>query len=108
MCEQNFPVYHIGTDASCKVQIYINAPEQLQNCEQGHIIFDSSLWLTVMESQVWLYSAQINQKIEIQCDKSEARKLEINGIGKVKLNGDCKLTTPEITIVTTTNSDRNV
>ncbi|KAL6268337.1 hypothetical protein P5V15_001464 [Pogonomyrmex californicus] len=91
MCERNFPVYHIGTDASCEVQIYINASEQLQNCEQGRIISDTSLWLT--EPQAWLYSAQVNQKIEIQCDKSETRKLEINGIGKVKLNGDCKRTT---------------
>jgi len=42
-CGQNFPEYHVRANALCEMQIYINMPGQLQNCEQRHVLSNTTL-----------------------------------------------------------------
>jgi len=41
-CEQTFPIYYVKFEAPCKVLIFINASEQFQNCENGHVLFSTT------------------------------------------------------------------
>ncbi|KYN36164.1 hypothetical protein ALC56_09484 [Trachymyrmex septentrionalis] len=41
-CAQTFPIYYIKSDASCEL-IFINAPGQLQNCENRHVFSSTTL-----------------------------------------------------------------
>jgi len=51
------------------------------------------------EAQSWVYSTLVSQKIWCNDDRLED-KIEINGTCKIKLNENCKLTTPNITLTT--------
>ncbi|KYN29314.1 hypothetical protein ALC57_01254, partial [Trachymyrmex cornetzi] len=99
MCGQTFPIYYIKSDAPCEVSIFINAPGQMQNCENGHVLSSTTLWITLTEAQTWLYSTRESQKVFVNCNNEE-NVLQINGTGRIKLNGDCKLTTPDLTLRT--------
>jgi len=99
-CEQNFPVYHVKTSAPCEVQIYLNTPGQLQNCERRQVLSNTTLWVTLTEAQTWVYSTPESQTITIRCNEKLEDKIIINGTGKIKLNGNCKLTTPDIILTT--------
>jgi len=58
----------------------------------------------ITESQTWFYSTKESQKISIVCNNSES-EIEIKKTGRIKLNGDCKLSTPDLTL--RTQSSRN-
>jgi len=99
-CGQNFPIYHIRVSAPCKVQIYMNAPGQFQNCEWRHVLSNTTLWIMLTEAQSWVYSTPVSQKVTVQCYDRLEDKIVINGTGKIKLNGNCKLTILDITLTT--------
>jgi len=99
-CEQNFPVHQVKTSAPCEVQIYVNTPRQLQNCERSHVLANTTLWIMLTEAQSWMYSTPMSQTITIQCNDKLEDKIVINGTGKIKLNSNCKLTTPDILLTT--------
>jgi len=99
-CGQNFPVYHVKASAPCEVQIYLNAAGQLQNCERRHVRSNTTLWMILTEVQSWVYSTPASQTVTIRCNDKLENKIIINGIGKIKLNGNCKLTTPDIILTT--------
>ncbi|KYN09183.1 hypothetical protein ALC57_18710 [Trachymyrmex cornetzi] len=99
-CEKNFPIYQTQSDAPCEVQIFTNMPGQLRNCEYGRVLASTTLWITPTEDRTWLYSAIKNQECTITCDDGLEEKIEISKIGKIKLKGNCKLTTPDIILKT--------
>jgi len=35
-CEQNWPTYHVQTEAPCEVQLYVHTPHHTDNCEKRH------------------------------------------------------------------------
>jgi len=71
-CGQNFPVYLVKASALCEVQIYVNAPGQLQNCERRHVLSNTTLWIMLTEAQSWVCSTPVSQKVTIRCsDKLE-------------------------------------
>jgi len=59
-----------------------------------------SPWITPTEIQMWLYFIKESQKISIVYNNFES-EIEIKESGKIKLNGDCKLSTPELNITNT-------
>ena len=89
-CAQTFPIYYIKSNAPSEVLIFINAPGQLQNCENGYVSSSTTLWITLTEAYIWLYSTKGSQKISIICNNFES-EIEIKETGKIKLSGDCKL-----------------
>jgi len=99
-CNQNFPVYHVKASAPCEVQIYVNALGQFQNCERRHVLSNTTLWIKLTEAQSWVYSTLESQKITIQCSNKIEDKIIINGTGRIKVNGNCKLATPDVTLTT--------
>jgi len=78
------------------IQIY--AKSQTQNCKKQHIITNTTFWITLSEQQSWLYSTPGEQ--EINC-KNQKEKVMIKNTGKITLGLNCKLTTPEVTLKTT-------
>jgi len=50
--------------------------------------------------QSWVYSIPVSQTITIRCNDKLEEKIIINGTGKIKLNGNCKLTTPDMILTT--------
>jgi len=100
-CEQNFPVYHVKTSAPCEVQIYINTPGQLQNCERKQVLSNTTLWVMLTETQSWVYFTPVSQTMTtIRCSDKLENKIIINGTGKIKLNRNCKLTISDIILTT--------
>ncbi|KYN12203.1 hypothetical protein ALC57_15635 [Trachymyrmex cornetzi] len=98
-CERTFPIYQIQSDAPCEVQIFENMPGQFQNCEYGRVLASTTLWITPSEERTWLYSTLNNQECTVICNGLE-EKMEISKTGKIKLKGDCKLTTSDIILKT--------
>ncbi|KYN29930.1 hypothetical protein ALC57_00619 [Trachymyrmex cornetzi] len=100
--KQTFPIYYIKADFPCEVLVFTNAPGQLQNCEKGHILSSTTLWITLTETQTWLYSTKEKQKISINCNSVIEDKIEINGTGKIKLMENYKVSTPDLILRTKT------
>jgi len=48
--------------------------------------------------QSWVYSTPVSQTITIRCNDKLEKIIIING--KIKLNGNCKLTTPDMILTT--------
>jgi len=74
---------------------------QTQNCEKRHIITNTTFWITLSEQQSWLYSTSREQEITINCKNQKENKVIIKNTGKITLGPNCKLTTPEVTLKTT-------
>ncbi|XP_024885827.1 uncharacterized protein LOC112463592, partial [Temnothorax curvispinosus] len=98
VCNTNHPVYFITPHAPCEVQIYIRAEED--NCERRHILSTVTFWITLAESQAWLFSTPYKQSITIQCNNQGEHKIDINRTGRIKLTDNCKLTTTDLTLRT--------
>ncbi|KYN32607.1 hypothetical protein ALC56_13088, partial [Trachymyrmex septentrionalis] len=99
ICAQTFSIYYMKSDAPCEVLIFINAPGQLQNCENRYVLSSIILWNTLTEATTWLYSTKGSKKISIVCNNFES-EIEIKETDKIKLNGDCTLSTPDLTLRT--------
>jgi len=100
-CNHNWPTYHVQEDAPCEIQIYTKTSSQTQNCEKRHIITNTTFWITLSEQHSWLYSTPREQEITINCKNQKENKVIIKNTGKITLEPNCKLTTPEITLKTT-------
>jgi len=100
-CDHNWPTYHVQEDAPCEIQIYAKTSSQTQNCEKRHIITNTTFWITLSEQQSWLYSTPKEQEITINCKNRKEKKIIIKNTGKITLGQNCKLTTPEVTLKTT-------
>jgi len=98
-CDHNWPTYHVQEDAPCKIQIY--AKTSSQNCEKRHIITNTTFWITLSEQHSWLYFTRREQEITINCKKQKENKVIIKSTGKITLGPNCKLTTPEVKLKTT-------
>jgi len=99
-CEQNWPMYHAQADAPCEVQVYVHTPQRTDNCEKGHVLTNTTIWIALTEPRSWLYSTPVAQEISINCNQKE-NKILINNTGKITLAPNCRLTTSEITLKTT-------
>jgi len=100
-CDHNWPTYHVQ-DAPCEMQIYAKTSSQTQNCEKRHIITNTTFWI-ILSEQSWLYSAPREQEITIDCKNQKENKVMIKNTGKITLGPNCKLTTPVVTLKTTTS-----
>jgi len=100
-CDHNWPTYHVQEDAPCEIQIYVKTSSQTQNCEKRHIITNTTFWITLSEQHSWLYSTPREQEITISCKNQKENKFMIKNTGKITLEPNCKLTTPELTLKTT-------
>ncbi|XP_071643595.1 uncharacterized protein [Temnothorax longispinosus] len=100
VCDRNCPIYFVGTNAPCEVQVYVGTPGYVNACERRQMVSDVTLWVALSEPQAWLFSAPRKQKIAIQCNDQAEQKVEIERTGKLSINENCKLTTPDIIIKT--------
>jgi hypothetical protein len=82
------------------VQVYVKAPGYENTCEKRQLLSNVTLWITLIEPQTWLFSTPKKQKLTIQCNDQAEQKLEIERTGKLSINENCKLTTPDIIIKT--------
>jgi len=99
-CDKNLPIYYAETDAPCEVQAYMKATENIQNCEKGRILSETTLWIALKEEQSWLYSTPNPQEITIKCENEIETKVVLNKTGKLSLNKKCVITTPHVTLRT--------
>lgn len=97
--ERNYPAYSVTANAPCEVQVYAKSVGYLNHCERQHIVSNMTLWITLAETQAWLYSIAAEQKI-IQCNEQKEKQLTITKTGKLTLNENCKLTTLDMTLRT--------
>jgi len=58
-------------------------------------------WITLSELQSWLYFTSGEQKIVTNCNNQKENKIMMRNTGKFMLGPKCKLTTPEVTLKTT-------
>jgi len=107
-CTQDSIRYTCDRRTTCKkmhcakyIQIYAKTSSQTQNCEKQHITTNTTFWITLSEQQSWLYSIPGEQEIAINCKNQKENKVMIKNTGKITLGPNCKLTTPEVTLKTT-------
>jgi len=99
-CDQNLPIYYAEAEAPCEVQIYMNAPGQMRNCEKGQVLTENTLWITLTEEQSWLYSTPNPQEIAIRCENRIEDKITLKKTGKLSVNKKCTVITPHVTLRT--------
>jgi len=100
-CEQNWPTYHVQADAPCEIQIYVHTPQHIDKCEKRYVLTNNTIWIALTEPRSWLYSTPGAQEISINCNNRKENKILINNTGKIILEPNCRLTTPEVTLKTT-------
>jgi len=100
-CEQNWPIYYVQADTPCEVQIYAHTPQHTDNCERQHVLTNTTIWITLTEPRSWLYSTPSAQEISIICNNQKESKILINNTGKITLQPNCRLATPDVTLKTT-------
>jgi len=61
-------------DAPCEIQIYVKTSSKTQNYEKRHII-TNTFWITLLESQSWLYFTPGKQEIVINRKNQKKIKL---------------------------------
>ncbi|XP_024871226.1 uncharacterized protein LOC112454206, partial [Temnothorax curvispinosus] len=74
VCDRNCPIYFVGTNAPCEVQVYVGTPGYVNACERRQMVSDVTLWVALSEPQAWLFSAPRKQKIAIQCNDQAEQK----------------------------------
>jgi len=82
------------------VQLYVQTPHHTDNCEKRHLQANTTIWIALTEPRSWLYSTVNAQEISINCNNQKENKIVINNIGKITLEPNCKLITPEVTLKT--------
>jgi len=99
-CDKNLPTYYAEADAPCEVQAYMKAPGNIQNCEKGRVLSETTLWITLTEEQSWLYSTPHPQEITIKCENEIENKIVLDKTGKLSINKKCVITTSHVTLRT--------
>lgn len=100
ICERNYPAYFVTSNAPCEVQVYAKSIGYLNHCEIRHIVSNATLWITLAETQAWLYSTAAEQEITIICNDQKQKQHTLTKTGKLTLNENCKLTTSDMTLRT--------
>ena len=98
-CAQNFPIHRINNNNHiCETEIYLENNEQYKTCKIKYITLTHTLWIDLSNSQTWLYSSPTKQIVTILCKDHGEIKEMIENTGKITLEKNCKLITPEIII----------
>jgi len=82
------------------VQLYVHTPHHTDNSEKRHLQANTTIWIALTEPRSWLYSTIKAQEISINCNNQKENKMVINNTGKITLEPNCKLLTPDVTLKT--------
>ncbi|XP_070528441.1 uncharacterized protein Ttll5 isoform X3 [Cardiocondyla obscurior] len=105
ICTQNHPVYRVKANAPCEIQALTRPEQQPTQCDIRQPTSRATFWMTLNEPQAWLFSTINTQEIHMQCKNYPSKILLIERTGKLNVYGECKITTTDMTIRTTTASN---
>ncbi|XP_067204149.1 uncharacterized protein [Linepithema humile] len=97
ICKSNSPVYNINQRALCEVQLYAKLAKK-NTCDIRFIRSNQTIWIALNTENAWLYSANKEQEITIQCENRENVQVVISRTGRIILTKNCKIITTDMTI----------
>lgn len=102
-CLNGLPIYDIRERPICEVLLLLNPTiSALKSCNIQLTTNQESYWRTLKTLGSWIYSFIHHQTVTIFCHSTSPIKINLQGVGIIKLAPGCSVRTNEATIPATT------
>ncbi|KYN08441.1 hypothetical protein ALC62_00573 [Cyphomyrmex costatus] len=98
LCNGNFAIRRANLDKTCEIEIYLGNTEYNTNCKIEKTILNNTLWIPLNNPHSWLYTTAKKEEIYIQCKDHGKIKRTIENTGKITIQNECKIITPDATL----------